>query len=243
MRQNHEEQNPEPLNLRQVLECGNGAHAVTTLWLPPARLEQPDESDFTDAKSVIRYALTAFQDAEGEIRGLRSSTTLPGSSTLRPDHGRNNKRFAVIPGEESIRVPIIGEFFSLRMQSQQRSECERITVGIDLVFREMCPRSFECFPNIFMHFYFPQVLFDLVARSSMTQAIRYVANVTMRRGLMSFENVADRFFYINIFPGLHRPNGRKCVPVIGRRNKDGVNRGIVQNRPQVLDVFGFTPVS
>src|SRR5439155_384320 len=46
--------------------------------------------------------------------------------------------------------------------------------------------------------------------------------------------VADRFFDIHVFAGLHRPNGGQAVPVIWRGNGHRMNVAVVHDTAEIL---------
>jgi len=48
--------NTEPRNNRQVVDCGNGACAVTAFGLESAREDHPEPIDKSDEKAVSRFA-------------------------------------------------------------------------------------------------------------------------------------------------------------------------------------------
>ena len=56
-----------------------------------------------------------------------------------------------------------------------------------------------------------------------------------RNHLAAFEKiVADRLFHVHVFPGLARPDGGQCVPVIARGDGHRVDTLVIQHAPQVL---------
>ena len=58
--------------------------------------------------------------------------------------------------------------------------------------------------------------------------------------LLAFvDAISGGLFAIDILAGFERPDGRECVPVVGRSNGDGVHAGVGEHRSHILKLFGL----